>query len=303
MRNISIRKMWVYVCAIEEGSFTEGARRANISQPAAISIIGEIEETVGEELFERSGKTRRATPTQRGNEVYDTFVRTLAVYERALEAISAGKRPRRVQKILIQTPYAASVSALWLSKLIEQETDSQTSIRSASWQEIMNAIENREDCMALVDGEIRLKNSEYISIGNVEMVLIIPDNYSNIDPGQSEVAWEDVPSGAVIYSDLCPNTLERIYENLKMAQKDAGDFIEVNCPSVLSNFCSKAGIPAIAPKNLIDAFGDELRLRWLPFSYSKLFIPIGLSISHGNRMRSKVIGKDIDNVFERRFYI
>lgn len=89
MRNISIRKMRVFVYAVEEGSFTEGARRSNISQPAAVSIIGEIEETVGEPLFERSGKTRRATLTPRGEEVYQTFIRTLGVYDCALETISA----------------------------------------------------------------------------------------------------------------------------------------------------------------------------------------------------------------------
>src|SRR5690606_9485043 len=130
MRNISIRKMRVFVYAVEEGSFTEGARRSNISQPAAVNIISEIEETVGEPLFQRSGKTRRAVLTPRGQEVYETFVRTLTVYERALDTICAGKRQRRVQKILIQNPYAASVSALWLRKMAAPEADTQLSIRS-----------------------------------------------------------------------------------------------------------------------------------------------------------------------------
>lgn len=303
MRNISIRKMRVFVYAVEEGSFTEGARRSNISQPAAVSIIGEIEETVGEPLFERSGKTRRATLTPRGEEVYQTFTRTLGVYDCALETISANKRQRRVHKILIQSPYVASVSAIWLREMIAQETDAQLSIRSAGWREIAAAIESREDCIALIDGDIRQKNSEYISIGSVELVFVIPETHEFFDMNAEDISWEDVPADTVIYSDICPAALERTYENLRMARNGAAAFTEVNCPAILKNFCQKAGVPAIAPKNILDVFGDEIRLRCLPFAYSKPLIPLGLSISHGNHMRRKIVGRNIEHVFDNRFYI
>ena len=190
MRNISIRKMRVFVHVVEEGSFTEGARRSNISQPAAVSVIGEIEETVGELLFERAGKTRRATLTPRGERVYQTFIRTLGVYDCALETISASKRQRRVHKILIQSPYVASVSAIWLRDMISQETDAQLSIRSAGWREIAAAIESREDCIALIDGDIRQKNSEYISIGSVELVFVMPEKSRYFDTNAEELSWE-----------------------------------------------------------------------------------------------------------------
>ena len=303
MRNISIRKMRVYICAVEEGSFTEGARRSNISQPAAVNIISEIEETVGEPLFQRSGKTRRAVLTPRGQEVYETFVRTLTVYERALDTICAGKRQRRVQKILIQNPYAASVSALWLRKMAAPEADTQLSIRSAGWREIITAIENREECMALIDGDIRMKNSEYLSIGNVEIVFVIPETSTHFNKDAKEIKWEDVPADTLIYSDICPTALERIYENLKLAQNGDKAFTEVNCAMILKNLCRKTGTPAIAPRNLVDVVGGDIRFHCLPFAYSKLFVPLGLSISHGNAMRRKIVGRNLESLFETRFYI
>jgi len=297
--------MWVFIAAAEEGSFTEGARRSNISQPAAVSIISEIEETVGEPLFERAGKTRRATLTARGKDVYDTFVRTLSVYERALESICASKRQRPAQKILIQTPYAASVSAIWLHDMVSHEADAQLSIRSAGWREIVAAVEKREDCMALIDGDVRLRSSEYISIGNVEMVFVIPETSALFDMEANEIMWEDVPTNTVIYSDICPTALERTYENLKAAQGVSNTFMEVNCAAILRNFCETAGAPAIVPRNMIDAFDTDstFKFRCLTFAHSKLFIPLGLLISHGSRMRVKVAGRNVENVFDRRFYI
>lgn len=295
--------MCVFISAVEEGSFTKGARRSNISQPAAVAIIDEIEQTVGEQLFERSGKTRRAILTASGMEVYDTFVRTLSVYERALEAIGAGRRQPKTQKILIQSPYVASVSALWLRNMIAQETDVQLSIRAGSWREIFSAIENREDCMALIDGDIRPRGSEYISIGNVEIVFVVPETNSYFNTDAREIMWEDVPADTLVYSDICPTALERTYGNLKTAQKTSNVFTEVNSPAILKNFCEKAGTPAIVPKNLIDAFGNDIQLRCLSFAYSKPLIPLGLSISHGNRMRRNIAGRNIENVFDSRFYI
>lgn len=302
MHNISIKKMRVFVSSVEQGSFTEGARRSNISQPAAVSIISEIEETVGDPLFSRAGKTRRATLTQRGEEVYQTFTRTLSVYDRALEAISNGKRQRRAHKIFIQSPYVASVSALWLHEMAAQETGSRLSIRSAGWREISSAIESREDCIALIDGEIRQRSTEYLSIGNVEIVLVVPESNHLFTTDQQTILWEDVPPNALIYSDICPTTFERVYEGLRKAT-GANTFTDVNSPSILKNICLKTGVPAIVPKNLIDVFGNEIRLRCLSFSYSKPLIPLGISISHGNSMRKKIIGRNIERVFENRFFI
>jgi len=295
--------MWVFTCAVEEGSFTDGARRAHISQPAAVNIIDEIEETVGEPLFERSGKTRRATLTARGKEVYETFVRTLSVYERALESICSSKRQPRVQKILIQSPYVGSVSALWLHRLTAHQSDTQLCIRCAAWREIITAIENREDCMALIDGDIRTKNSEYFNIGNVEMVFVVPETNPYFATDIKEIMWEDVPADTLIFSDISPGALERTYDNLRSAQSAAGSFTEVSCTTILKNVCKEAGVPAIVPKSLIDIFDDEVRFCCRPFAYSKLFIPLGLSISHGNHMRGKIIGRNVENVFDNRFYV
>ncbi len=295
--------MWVFICAIDAGNFTEGARRANISQPAAVSIIGEVEDTVGEPLFERSGKTRRAKLTLRGEEIYETFVRMLALYEHTLDTISMGKQQRRLQKILIQSPYVASVSALWLHKMMDQSANIQFSIRSAGWREVVSAIENRECCMALIDGDVRFNNSEYIAIGNVEIIFIIPETNRYFNTDIKMIGWEDIPANTLIYSDICPTALEHTYKTLRLAQNCSNSFIEVNCSAILKNFCQETGLPVVGPRNLIDCFGDDFRVRSIPFAYSKPFVPVGLSIPYGNQMRTKVVGQNVENVFESHFYV
>jgi DNA-binding transcriptional LysR family regulator len=45
MSNLSVRKMRIFLAAVEEGSFTLASARENVSQAAETIVINEIEET------------------------------------------------------------------------------------------------------------------------------------------------------------------------------------------------------------------------------------------------------------------
>ena len=296
MRNISIKKMEVFISAAETSSFTEGARRSQISLPGAISIINEIENTVGVELFIRTGKTRRAKLTPRGKEVYETLVKALSIYDQTLGSICGTGRKRKVQTLWIQAPYASAVSSSWLRNLMRSNADRHVSIRSAEWHEIMAAIENREEYVALMDGYVRPRRGDYYSLGSIEMVLAIPRSNGRLKLHGDKIAWENVPSETLLYSAVSPSALDHVYENMKMAGAARGDFTEVNCVNILRNFTKETGSPVIIPRIVLDTLSDSNELKCVEFAHSKVHIPLGLSLSYSERRRLQMTSKDLQKI-------
>jgi DNA-binding transcriptional LysR family regulator len=301
MHNISIKKMSVFISAVETGSFTSGARRSNISQPAAVSIINELESTVGAELFVRHGKSRTAKPTPRGEEVYDTLVRALSTYQQALEAISISQKKRKEQVVLIQSPYAEAVSSNWLKSVRSICKDSHMSIRTAEWGNIINAIERREDCVALIDGDVRLRNREYVSLGVLEIGFAIPEANESYRVEGSHIDWEDVPKDTLVYTAISPRAVDGIYNNLELAGNAKDEFMEVNSARILHNFCSEIGSPMIVPKLVVDTVKCGQRIRYLSFSHSKINLPLGLSLPFGHMVRSKMTRSVLQQVLRERY--
>jgi len=78
--------METFVCVVESGSFSGGARLLNVGQPAVSKSIAQLEERLGVRLLVRS--TRGLLPTQAG----DVF------YERAKRAIEEADEAERAAK-------------------------------------------------------------------------------------------------------------------------------------------------------------------------------------------------------------
>ncbi|WP_176086013.1 LysR family transcriptional regulator [Martelella sp. HB161492] len=284
MNTISIKKMWVFVTVVDSGSFSEGAKNAFITQPAAASIIDEIESTVGKELFVRNGKNRRAILTEKGQEAYDVFVRALTVYDEALSTLLSEDRKLKKQKIMIQSPYVDIVSATWLNEVLQNEQQTRLMIEQGSWRDIINALEDRQDCIALLDGDVKPKHGEFISLGQIEMVLALPQHSS--DPALNDardIDWEYIPENTIIFSGICPQTLQQVYSRLRAANHLSMNFTEIGSTSVLRSCLEKSNLPALVPRSLIPSGPGEIR--YLPLSSSKVFVPLGLYIPHGNSLR------------------
>lgn len=302
MQQISTKKIGVFISAADAGSFTEGSRRSNISQPATVSIIDEIESAVGEELFVRAGKARRAKLTPRGMEVYETFVRAKAIYEQALESIGNPKRRRSAQTVLIQMPYASAVSMDWLRRLISGFEHRRVCIRSAERSEIIKAVEKREACMALIDGEFRPKDREYWQIASSEMVLVTSNGALFGDINVDMVDWGAVPKGTFIYTGINPTASERVYDNLKrMSGAGKDQFTEVNCPSILRSFTEQFEVTAIVPRIMAKCLqAQSNRLRCLQFSQLQVHISLGLLIPFGSSPVPNMSRLDLGEVLDQK---
>jgi LysR family transcriptional regulator, cyn operon transcriptional activator len=111
--DLELRHLRYFVATSEALSFTRAARQLNVSQPALSHSISQLEERLGNKLFERSIKGIRLTPAGKifENAAYRVLREINAAAQRVAEStgLIAGK---------IRLGFVNSVTVCWLPKMI-----------------------------------------------------------------------------------------------------------------------------------------------------------------------------------------
>ena len=111
--DLELRHLRYFVATSEALSFTRAARKLNVSQPALSHSISQLEERLGNKLFERSMKGIRLTPAGKvfENTAYRVLREINAAAQRVAEStgLIAGE---------IRLGFVNSVNVCWLPKMI-----------------------------------------------------------------------------------------------------------------------------------------------------------------------------------------
>ncbi|HTX01108.1 MAG TPA: LysR family transcriptional regulator [Acidimicrobiales bacterium] len=99
-----------FVAVYRAGSVTEGARRRNLSQPAASQQLAGLERVVGRPLFVRGAEG--VVPTARGRELYGEVSEALDRLESVLEGLDGGRLAERRGAVLRLGAVAEYVAAV-----------------------------------------------------------------------------------------------------------------------------------------------------------------------------------------------
>lgn len=106
--NVTLRQLHAFITVADLGSFTEGAKRMHLSQPALSALVKELEDTLGIRLFDRT--TRSVQISTAGKEFYPLATKVLQDLNNAVEAATSLRDGRsgtvRVASTLL---YAATV--------------------------------------------------------------------------------------------------------------------------------------------------------------------------------------------------
>ena len=82
------RQLAAFCAVVERKSFSEAAERLGVTQPAVSQQIRSLEERLGQQLLDRSG--RRVEPTEAGNRLYRSAQRMLALERQLLDEVAGG---------------------------------------------------------------------------------------------------------------------------------------------------------------------------------------------------------------------
>ena len=114
MTNVSTRQLQAFIALAEQRSFTRAATLCHLSQPAFSALIGQLEDTLGLRLFDRS--TRHVAPTAEGQAFEVSARRVLAEFDAALAGVNDQLARRRGRVSIALLP---SLAAGWLPQVLQ----------------------------------------------------------------------------------------------------------------------------------------------------------------------------------------
>lgn len=299
MNNISVRKMRIYLAAVEEGSFTRASIREGISQPAASIIINEIEETIGCALFERRGTVRKAEVTETGQLVAETFSRIITGYDSELGAIAELSSGRRTaSRILFQRSFAEALSGSWMLGLGNLLNSSRLSYETCERSTVIDSIRSREAVVGVIDGSIEDERSDHVQVGSYAMVLAVPEPNETAAEDRLE-SWESIPSDCLLLEDLNPRMARQVKRHLGKERDAVGHMTGVTGAVTTARIMSETRRPALVPDVLVPVIRRHTGCRLVHLPSPGLQASIDVVTPWGQLSRRGLMAATQEDCFER----
>jgi DNA-binding transcriptional LysR family regulator len=171
------RQLAAFCAVVERKSFSEAAERLGVTQPAVSQQIRSLEERVGQQLLDRSG--RRVEPTEAGNRLYRSAQRLLALERQLLEEVAGNAEgPLRGQLAMgASTGPGGTVVPVLLCEFAEANPEITVDLAISDTQTIVDRVARRELELGIVGFTPRNRSVEYEPFFRDEVVLVCPPGH------------------------------------------------------------------------------------------------------------------------------
>ena len=162
---------------MERKSFSEAAERLGVTQPAVSQQIRSLEDRVGQQLLDRSG--RRVEPTEAGNRLYRSAQRLLALERQLLEDVAGeAEGPLRGQLAMgASTGPGGTVVPVLLCEFAEANPDVTVDLTISDTQTIVEQVARRELELGVVGATPRNRAVAYEPFFHDEVILVCPPDH------------------------------------------------------------------------------------------------------------------------------
>lgn len=137
--NLSIKQLRAFLVLSEHDSFTQAAKRFNLSQPAFSTLIASLEEDIGYRLFDRD--TRKVELNANGIHILETARQLISDYDAAISEIKARASGKEGTLTLSVLP---SLAVEWLPEILAEYSQShpQTHIKlnDTQWSQCLKSV-------------------------------------------------------------------------------------------------------------------------------------------------------------------
>jgi len=171
------RQLAAFCAIVERKSFSEAAERLGVTQPAVSQQIRSLEERLGQQLLDRSG--RRVEPTEAGRRLYRGAQRLLAQERQLLEDVAGeAEGPLRGQLALgASTGPGGTVVPVLLCEFAEANPDVTVDLTISDTQTIVDRVARRELELGVVGATPRNRSVAYEPFFRDEVVLVCPPEH------------------------------------------------------------------------------------------------------------------------------
>jgi LysR family transcriptional regulator, transcriptional activator of the cysJI operon len=171
------RQLAAFCAVVERKSFSEAAERLGVTQPAVSQQIRSLEERVGQQLVDRSG--RRVEPTEAGNRLYRSAQRLLALERQLLEEVAGdAEGPLRGQLAIgASTGPGGTVVPVLLCEFAEANPEVTVDLTISDTQTIVDRVARRELELGIVGATPRNRSVAYEPFFRDEVILVCPPDH------------------------------------------------------------------------------------------------------------------------------
>jgi len=171
------RQLTAFCTVVELKSFSQAAERLGVTQPAVSLQIRSLEERLGQQLLDRSG--RRVEPTEAGLRLYTGAQRLLAFEQQLVEEVAgeADGDLRGELAIGAATGPGATVVPLLLCEFQRENPDVRVELTISDTQTVVEAVARRELELGIVGATPRHRSVVYEPFFRDEVVLVCPPKH------------------------------------------------------------------------------------------------------------------------------
>lgn len=176
---MNLHLLRIFVCAVEENSFTKAADQLGISQPAVSKAVRELESQLDTLLLERQGKYFK--PNEAGQVLFDYGKSLFAMEREASEVLRAFKHLERGRLIVgASTTVASYWLAPYLKKFSDRHPGVDVQVMGANTESVAQLLLDCKVDVALVEGAVHDERIETRLWRTEEMVAIAPSFDSGV---------------------------------------------------------------------------------------------------------------------------
>jgi LysR family transcriptional regulator, transcriptional activator of the cysJI operon len=165
------RQLAAFCAVVERKSFSQAAERLGVTQPAVSLQIRSLEQRLGRQLLDRSG--RRVEPTEAGRRLYASAQRVLAAEEHLLEDLDADDEGAITGTLELgaSTGPGGTVVPLLLCEFQEQHPDVRVRLTVSDTQTVVDRVAERELELGIVGAGRRHRGVAFEPFFRDEVVL------------------------------------------------------------------------------------------------------------------------------------
>ncbi|HEY8774205.1 MAG TPA: LysR family transcriptional regulator [Gaiellaceae bacterium] len=169
--------MAAFCAVVERKSFSQAAERLGVTQPAVSLQIRSLEQRLGRQLLDRSG--RRVEPTEAGRRLYASAQRVLAAEEHLLEDLDADDEGAITGTLELgaSTGPGGTVVPLLLCEFQEQHPDVGVRLTVSDTQTVVDRVAGRELELGIVGAGRRHRGVAFEPFFRDEVVLACPSDH------------------------------------------------------------------------------------------------------------------------------
>ena len=172
------RQLAAFSTVVELKSFSQAADRLGVTQPAVSLQIRSLEERLGQQLLDRSG--RRVEPTDAGRRLYRAAQRMLALEQQLLEEVAGEAEGDLRGELAIgaATGPGATVVPLLLCEFQRDNPEVRVELMISDTQTVVGAVARRELELGVVGATPRQRSVTYEPFFRDEVVLVCPPDHA-----------------------------------------------------------------------------------------------------------------------------